>query len=183
MNAAHKLLRDATSDCHARVDAAFSAFDLTTKEGYRDFLTAQARAYLPVEAALDEAGAADLLPDWPLRKRGDALRHDIESLGMTAPEQGSTPTFNETSEMWGALYVVEGSRLGGRVLARSVPADMPTKFLTHYVHKSTWRNLLGQLELRLDNENAQKKAVAAARMIFDLFEDAARTANGTSLRG
>ena len=48
-------LRAATADCHKRVDTAFSRFDLATEDGYRRFLLAQAQAFLPIEAALDEA--------------------------------------------------------------------------------------------------------------------------------
>jgi heme oxygenase (biliverdin-IX-beta and delta-forming) len=112
MNAAHKLLRDATAGHHERVDAAFSAFDLTTRDGYGNFLAAQAAAYLPIEAALDEAGAVDLLPDWPDRKRGDALRSDMASMGVVAEEPQRSPTFDNSGQIWGTLYVIEGSRLG-----------------------------------------------------------------------
>lgn len=182
MNAAHKLLRDGTADRHARVDAAFSAFDLTKIEGYGDFLKAQAKAYLPVEDALDQAAAADLLPDWPSRKRGDALRDDMVCLGIAMPDLAAAPAFGDAGEIWGALYVIEGSRLGGRLLVRSVPDGLPAKFLTHTVQKSTWRSLLGRLDLSLDNDNARQKAVVAARTVFDLFESAAMAVKGTSLR-
>ena len=61
---ARAFLRAQTADAHARVDAAFSRFDLASQEGYADFLAAQAAAFLPVEQALDEAGAEDLIADF-----------------------------------------------------------------------------------------------------------------------
>lgn len=51
-------LRDATGESHDRVDAVFSAIDLSNLTQYGRFLTAQAAAHLPVEQALDAAGAA-----------------------------------------------------------------------------------------------------------------------------
>lgn len=45
------------------------ALDLGTSQGYRDFLAAQAAAYLPVEAALEKVDASRLIADW----RGVAL--------------------------------------------------------------------------------------------------------------
>ena len=49
---AHAALRAATADAHERVDGLFSRFDISDPIGYRRFLTAQAVAYLPGEAAL-----------------------------------------------------------------------------------------------------------------------------------
>lgn len=173
MNAAHKLLRDATSARHGRVDAAFSVFNLGMRDGYRNFLAAQAAAYLPVEAALENAGASQLLSDWASRKRGAVLLDDMRMLGLKPDLLQPEPVFRKQAGMWGAFYVVEGSRLGGRVLAKSVPPGLPTAFLLHTVQKSAWRSLLDQLDRALANEVDRKEAVVAARTVFDLFENAA----------
>ena len=65
-------LREETQREHEAVDAAWSAFDLSSARGYRDFMSAQARAFLPIEAAVERAGADLLIDDWGARRR--ALR-------------------------------------------------------------------------------------------------------------
>jgi heme oxygenase len=71
------MLKAATQDCHARVDAVFSQAMLSDRRSYTSFLAAQAAAQLPVETALIAGGVADIVPDWPLRERGALLRQDL----------------------------------------------------------------------------------------------------------
>jgi heme oxygenase len=170
---AHKFLRETTSPYHARVDEAFGSFDLKTPDGYRHFLQAQAMAFLPVEAALDEGGAGSLLYDWQNRKRGAALLSDLRDLDAVIPEALRSLALADDAELWGALYVIEGSRLGGRFLAGSIPPHLPKAFMTHSVEKCAWRSLLDRLDLGLVNDDDRKKAASAAQAVFRLFEDAA----------
>ncbi len=78
-------LRAATAEAHARVDRAFSAFDLTAGEGYARFLQAQAAALLPLERALEAGAAPGLGLGWPARRRGAALLADLAALGAAVP--------------------------------------------------------------------------------------------------
>ena len=54
---ARAALKRATADAHERVDLLFSGLKLEDPRDYRRFLVAQAAAHLPVEQALDDAGA------------------------------------------------------------------------------------------------------------------------------
>ncbi|MGH1557740.1 hypothetical protein ACRAWD_07640 [Caulobacter segnis] len=49
------------------------------------FLSASAAALSPLEQALERAGVADWLPDWPARARRAALAQDLAALGLSAP--------------------------------------------------------------------------------------------------
>ena len=64
-------LRVATTDSHAALDANVSGWRLQTATGYGAFLSASAAALSPLEHALERAGVADWLPDWPIRARSD----------------------------------------------------------------------------------------------------------------
>lgn len=173
MNEAHKLLREGTADCHARVDAAFGAFDLSSPDGYRDFLTAQARAFLPIEEALDSAGAAVLLPDWPERKRGNALISDLNCLKVHIPAASPVPRVDCAAAIWGQIYVLEGSRLGGQVLKRSLLPDLPQAFLGHRIEHGAWRTLLDRIDQALTEPADRATTLDAARATFAVFERAA----------
>jgi len=122
-------LKAATAAAHERLDACMSRYDLGCRVDYGAFLQAQARAFIGVEAALDAACADTYLPDWRERRRSDALRADLGLLGLDVPEPALVPTFREEAELLGAIYVLEGSRLGAAVLvcspAITTPRDAP----------------------------------------------------------
>lgn len=170
---ARQALRAATAEAHDRVDRAFSAFDLTTREGYTHFLLAQAEAFLPVEAAIDDAGPLDFVPDWPARRRTDALLADLAALRTVPPAMDIRHLFRSREEILGAIYVLEGSRLGGRMLARSVPVDLPRAFIGT-TEMGLWRNLIELLDKLLISDNQLKTASDAACRVFALFEAGAR---------
>lgn len=108
-------LREATGSDHDAVDAAFGGFDLKTRAGYAAFLIAHARA-LP---AVEEALAA--IPAFPApRPRTDLLAVDLAALGEPMPDPLPFALTDHGAAAWGTLYVIEGSRLGGIMLARSV---------------------------------------------------------------
>lgn len=169
---ARAALRAATGPLHDRVDAIFSTFNLTTLDGYRRFLTVQARAHLPVEAALTAAGAGAVLPDWSERRRADLLLGDLAALGIQAPEGPSGITFDGAEAVLGGVYVLEGSRLGGTLLRRQVPPELPCAFLDAS-DPAGWRRLLAILEARLVTAAQREAAITAAATVFTAFEAAA----------
>lgn len=159
-----KYLREATVEQHRRLDALAGGMRLDLASGYGAFLIAQADAMLPVERALNDAGIARLLPDWPQRCRADALLQDLRELRLV-PQPVRAPAFGCDAALWGAAYVLEGSRLGARfLLAR---AKGPTRFLRHGDGMRLWPSFLSQLEAAdVDRE----RAAAAAKSVFRLFE-------------
>jgi heme oxygenase len=166
-------LRAATAVHHDRVDAVFSRADLTDRTGYGRFLQAQAGAYLPVEAALERAGAANLVPDWSARRRAALLTADLTALGLSAPEEPIDIAFDDPAAVLGGIYVLEGSRLGGALLGRDVPADFPRAFLAPG-DSAGWRRLLGILEHTLRSAGDIASAVSSASRVFLLFESSGR---------
>ena len=81
MKEAHRRLRAATAHAHEAVDAVFGDYDLTDRDSYARFLSAHAAAMVPLEAALDAAGAERVTADWAERKRGDLILADLAALG------------------------------------------------------------------------------------------------------
>ncbi|WP_069203505.1 biliverdin-producing heme oxygenase [Sphingomonas panacis] len=162
-------LRTATAAHHDRVDAVFSRADLANRDHYARFLQAQAGAYLPVEAALERAGAARLVPDWEARRRSHRLRADLAALGIAVPDDGADIAFDDDAAVLGGVYVLEGSRLGGAMLARGVPAAFPKSFLTPD-QSASWRHLLDLLEHKVIGPAERSSAIESASRVFLLFE-------------
>lgn len=156
------------------MDRLFSRFDLSQRAGYRDFLLAQAAAFLPIEAALDDAGVAEVVPDWPARRRGHLLVADLAALGDLPPAPvGTPPELRGVPRILGAAYVLEGSRLGGALLKRSVPPDFPRSFLAANAGPGSWRKFLEMLDKYLHDPGSLGEAASSAREVFMRFEAAA----------
>lgn len=166
-------LRAATSTAHDRVDRLFSTFNLAQRADYGRFLQAQAAALLPLERALDLGAAPDLPIDWRARQRSEHLLQDLDALGLDVPRHETLRPITEIAAALGTLYVLEGSRLGGALLKRSVPAEFPTAFLSP-VPASSWRKFLEILENSLTTPDLRAAALSAAEQAFALFESSAR---------
>lgn len=163
-------LRAETAAEHERVDRLFSRFDLARIEDYALFLSAQAAAHLPVEAALDAAGAERLIEDWPARRRAEPLLADLEELGLTKPDPVDAPELLDDGAVLGAIYVLEGSRLGGAMLKRSLPDRAPKRFLGAMQPAGSWRKLLESLDDFLYETSAFESALRTAKQVFQRFE-------------
>jgi len=166
-------LRDATAEAHARLDSLYTRLDLADPADYATFLTSHAAAFIPVEDALADAGAETLVPGWAATRRADALRADLAEMAIEVPPPAPRPSFLNDAQVLGALYVVEGSRLGGAVLIRSVKAGLPTRFLTPG-NPALWRAFTAKLDEQLSSAALLDDAAASATAVFGLFERAAR---------
>ena len=169
-------LRTRTRAAHDRVDAAFSRFDLQARESYAAFLTAHAAVVPAVEAALTRGGAETLLRDWPDRLRTAALLRDLQHLGVRPPPPRPTPALPSEARVLGALYVVEGSRLGARILlGQALSSPDPTlrgatAYLAHGEGRRFWPAFLHVLDAYAGNE---EEVIEGARSTFQAFADAA----------
>lgn len=166
----HERLRNATRFCHEEVDALYGQFDLGDRGSYGDFLAAHARALLPVE---DWLGIADLVEG--AQPRSAALRADLSALGRPLIEPARLAWEKTDSALWGAAYVIEGSRLGGAVLRKAVSTGLPREYLSSTHPQGAWRSFLRQLDEKAarGGEFWQIEAVASAIRTFTLFADGA----------
>ncbi|PDS75473.1 biliverdin-producing heme oxygenase [Rhizobium sp. L43] len=159
-------LRAQTADCHAAVDTLFGSFNLSRREDYKAFLRAHARVVPSVEHALEQAGIAQLLPDWPERRRAHLLAADIRALDDRLPALLPQPALRCKAAIWGAAYVLEGSKLGGALLNKAVADHLPSSYLSLQGPRGAMRLFID----RLDASNVDDlAAVSAARDVFDLF--------------
>lgn len=163
-------LRAHTAPAHDAVDAAFGAHDLTDAGSYRRFLLSHALALPAAEAAF--ADHPDL-PRW--RERTTLLAADLADLGETMPTPLPFALPAAPGAAWGALYVTEGSRLGGIMLARGVPATLPSRYLGARHESGEWRTLLAAIDAAGAKEGEAwiHGAVQGADACFALYGRAA----------
>lgn len=169
-------LRSATASRHRDVDALFSTLQLNRPADYRLFLRSHARVVAALEQSLADAGATRHLPDWCRRTRSPALAEDLAELGETPPPVLRVEGIDDEGGFWGAAYVLEGSRLGSRVLAERVtgaPQPLPLRYLLHGSHEPFWPRFLQRFEARAPACD-WASTETAAQQVFSCFVEAAR---------
>lgn len=175
--AIREIISEATRTSHRTLDLALSSLDLGRPGYYEAFLRGQAEALFPVEATLTAGGIEQHLPDWQLRVRTPALEHDLAAMAITCNPQPQ-PDFRTTAEMFGAVYVLEASRMGARVMLARL-AEHPdsdamnaTAYLRHGFGKRFWPSFLDVLESHPDAQADTEGVVNGAAITFAMFEKA-----------
>ena len=169
------LLRASTARLHAVVDARFAPMLRSGEAGYRSFLLASAAAVFPLEQALLAADVDAVLPDWAQRTRSAALRADLADLGVTDVPVAPPPLLAGEARQFGALYVLEGSRLGAKLLLPELLARggtrvrAATRYLRHGEGRRLWPSFLAYLESSEAARRCPDDAIAGARAAFALF--------------
>jgi len=163
---AQRFLRDATGADHERVDALYSRFDLADRASYAAFLQTQARALFALEAALTGFPG---LPAW--RARSPLIAQDLADMDLPLPDPAPIAALPDDAAAHGTLYVLEGSRLGGSILAKHVGADLPTAFIAASHQPGEWRALLGTIAdaAELGGETWRASAIGGAKAAFDVY--------------
>ena len=175
-------LKRRTANAHASLDRLVDSMgffaDVTR---YNRFLNANAAAHAVVEKALEDGGYRDAF-FLPSPRRSVLARQDATELAPSVPLATPLKPLSCIEEALGVLYVVEGSSLGGRVLAKrlsSVPIGSGgVHFLSGDVIDAMdrWRACVRQLDEVLTTETAVSRAAESANRVFDLFTSAFRTA-------
>jgi heme oxygenase (biliverdin-IX-beta and delta-forming) len=171
-------LRGATDHLHRDLDRISAGFNLGDIAHYRRFLQANAATLIAIEGLLENAGVEQLVTDWPDRTRREAILSDLRSLDSQAQPLALRRTAPTPAEVFGILYVLEGSRLGAQLLLDQVMASNDenvrnaSSYLRHgQPHEGSsglWRSFLQQLET---NEAAddQTQTVSGAVYAFTMF--------------
>jgi heme oxygenase len=119
-------LRTATAELHHSLEARLDLLSpQLSLERYRLLLLGFHGYYAAIEPRLVGL-ARETRVSLPIVARAGLLEQDLLSLGMRAeaiaagPRCADLPTLLDREHLAGCLYVLEGSRLGGRVIARFV---------------------------------------------------------------
>ena len=169
------LLRSATATDHAEVDSRFAMLIGRGVAGYAEFLQLSVAAIAPLEEALREANVERILPDWEDRARGASLRADLADLGLSTQPAARPPSLGGEANQFGVLYVLEGSRLGAKVLIRRLlasprlPTPWPLRYLRHGEGLPLWPTFVEQLESSAAVRRSPADAIAGAHKAFRWF--------------
>lgn len=163
-------LRDRTRDGHEQLDAAVGVFD--TLASYRRYV-GLLRAF---RSTMDGQVSGATWPvgwDWRPTVVSAALAQDADDLGLAATRPMKAGIdLGEPSALLGALYVLEGSTLGARVLRQRAAAlgmrdDFGARHLALMSNDiAQWQSFLLLLDEARDFDI--ERAAASANEVFDL---------------
>jgi len=178
-------LKLVTHDAHERMHGhdGFGAAASGKLSGadYRDLLARLYGFHAAFDARMIQAPAALAKAiDLPLRGRAALIAEDLAGLGASPQRLAALPLCEDMAPMasegdyLGALYVVEGSTLGGQFIARALATAVGENrrfFLGHgSEHSRLWRSFVARLD-RLDAEPAEAAdAERSALAAFGAFE-------------
>ena len=148
-----------TAALHAELDETGGTFDLDDEAGRNALLAFFARGVIQVEGALDLIGAERFWPDYVARRR----RHMLPAADVEV-----RPLFSSEAAAWGAFYVLEGSRLGAKVLARRSPILAAHPYFRSGL-KGEWPDFLRMLAAaddRIGDRPAMSEGAVAAFSTF-----------------
>lgn len=176
-------LRSDTAPLHARVEAAMPSLDtLATPAGYATALRALHGFHSAWEPALWAApGMADAGVD--AARKLPLLEADLRALGLTPVGRPPAPAPAGDAEALGALYVLEGAGLGGRVILRHVAGPLGVTettgaaYYTGYGDETgpRWKAFTAALEAFGAGAGRPDRVVAGAVACFGAMERWLRT--------
>jgi heme oxygenase (biliverdin-IX-beta and delta-forming) len=154
---------------------------IRTREQYIHLLRIFYGLYQTLEVEMEQYLTNELIPDIKQRRKSDALLQDIKDLGgneMQPAVQADIPVITNYAQALGAAYVLEGSTLGGLIIAKiiktqlpDIPADKGFSFFTCYGEdaQNMWKKFRTYL-LALTRKEDQDIAAETARKTFLTFK-------------
>jgi heme oxygenase len=175
-------LRDETRVVHSRLDQTLGLLDRLSSPDRRGRLLAGYHwLHRETEAKIAPflGEMSDL--DFPARRRSSLLAQDLAVLGHPARLDNPVRLDIHTSgAAFGALYVLEGSTLGGRVILKALKLRGASLaglgFLDPYGNRTgeRWRSFLAILEREIKSGDQQAEAVTGALNTFAFAEECLR---------
>ncbi len=171
-------LKEATWSAHMALDALVGGFG--TVADYRRYLAGIAAFRLPVETWLSRNALPQAFADWQPGFVRDELRADLADLDTPEPTVLRPFSPPEGEGVVGLLYVLEGSSLGARLLAKRAEAlGFSDEFGARHLFSqarnfSNWR----AFSERMENVRGYDASASAhwANTAFDYARDAFESA-------
>lgn len=137
--------------------------------------------FKPIENLLDKHLGNNEIPEYSNRRKSESLIKDILAAGG-APSLKTCnvlPAITNAKEAIGAMYVLEGSTLGGKIISKmimqclSLSSDEAISFFTGYREDSDrmWSSFTAALNACTNNPEEQHRIAQAANDTFIKFKN------------
>ena len=157
---------------------------IRTTADYVEILVYFYRFFTPLEAAIfSQIGTA--LPDAAQRRKSEWIVEDIQFLSPYRPPISGSPVIPEIDnhpKAIGALYVMEGSTLGGQVICKMIAKQLALlngqglRFFSGYGEETLemWGNFKKMINDGKWSREEEKEIIDTANRTFTLFKQSIR---------
>ncbi|EDM36824.1 Heme oxygenase [Pedobacter sp. BAL39] len=173
-------IKDATKEAHLELEKKVvkKLKDIRSDAGYADFLKHFYAYFNHVEQAISPFITTELLPDYQERRNSAYLKRDIEELGADVHGLPDTtvPEITNILQALGALYVMEGSIMGGPIIVKMLEKGGITKgvsFFSGYGEATgqKWGTFVGVMNAQAGTETEEAIAIQSANDTFSHFSE------------
>ncbi|MBS1602123.1 MAG: biliverdin-producing heme oxygenase [Bacteroidetes bacterium] len=174
-------LKEYTEDVHHASEKKMivALRQISTYEDYIRMLSWLYGFYAPVEKLIRQHLTEDNFPDINRRSRAEYILWDIRESGLPAPALEACeqlPVIDSFHSALGAMYVLEGSTLGGRIIAgmiaRSLESTHCLSFFNGYGAETgnMWSTFKAYLNQPFSSHE-RREVIAAAEDTFLTFKN------------
>ena len=172
-------IKEATKSAHLNLEKIVIQHlkGIKNDEDYSNFLTKFYTYFSHVERTVSPYITNQLLPDLAERRNSSYLKNDIQALGSAVIEASvpEVPNISNVVEALGALYVMEGSIMGGKIIIQMLEKLGVTKgilFFSGYGPETgqKWAAFTKVMNEEAKTEESEQLAINTANETFRLFE-------------
>lgn len=154
---------------------------IRSKEDYVKLLQLFYSYFGGLETLIDKYIGKSELNDYEERRKTQALANDIETLGgklMPKANAENLPEINNVLQAYGALYVIEGSTLGGKIISKMMAQQLGLNggkglsFFNGYGEDTDnkWEYFKNALNKLTKSSDKDKLVTDSANETFDKFK-------------
>lgn len=172
-------IKEATKSAHQQLEVVVikKLKAIRSKADYADLLKHFYAYFSKVEQAVAPYINSDVLADHATRRNSAYLKQDIEALGFDTTElpHAQAPQIDNVQAAMGALYVMEGSVMGGKIIVQMLGKAGITEglsFFSGYGEETgrVWTVFIEALDSVGTTGADIEAAIAAANKTFSQFE-------------
>lgn len=177
-----KELRSSTMAAHQALDKMLIPYikSIETPTRYADLLKCFYGYFSRVEEQLSIFLNNDNIPAYDERRKAHVIVQELESWGETIPsETADAPRIDTKAKAMGAMYVLEGSTLGGKIIAKIIGGNLDIdpaqlQFFNYYGDntEAMWKEFSDTLNKYADSIglSARNEMVQASIDTFRFFK-------------
>jgi heme oxygenase (biliverdin-IX-beta and delta-forming) len=172
-------IKHQTKEAHLETERSLIPLlkSIRSKDDYGKVLQLFYGYYAPLEEKIESVITEEELPDLKDRRKASLLHHDLSNLQIKWKPDLCTdlPTVDHLPQAFGALYVLEGSTLGGVIISKMLQSN-PHAALDHTVlqffsgygedNMLMWERFQEHLQQAINNDDELQLAIAAANETF-----------------
>ncbi|WP_293787845.1 biliverdin-producing heme oxygenase [uncultured Pedobacter sp.] len=171
-------IKEATKTAHQNLEkqVVLKLKAIRNHADYADLLKHFYAYFSHIEQTIKPYITGSVLPDYEQRRNSAYIKADILELGSDISEIPYTtvPKIENTVQALGALYVLEGSIMGGSIIVKmleKVGVNKGVSFFSGYGEATgkMWGNFITVLNEQAKTEQEEEQAIKAANGTFEHF--------------